>query len=783
MTFRSLKTRTRIGAALGALIILAAAATAAPVDEITAAVEFSLLDLDFRTAGGMDVPFLGGLPHEMIPGTPALPYRDVNVLLPAGAAAHRVRVDGAEWHPLQGTFDISPVTDPKTISHARPGEAGDPVFAKSDAVYGADRYYPAETATLLEGCDLAGQRMARVRVRPVRFNPVTGELAVASKVTFTVECVADDKAIRGCNLSEPGRRTVAARLAASAVNPGAVALPAYEAEGGLDLPTGRYDHVILAPASLAPAWRDLAGWHMKAGLRDTVVTLEWVYDTYEGGRTDQIAAFVEEAHEHWGMLWLLLGGDTGHIPYKMYRYLNENVCSDAYCSDLDGDWLNEVFVGRASVENEDDIARFTSRTLGYIKDPPVEDFGPTVFLGAFDFDSATHTEEMAEDIDLLYIPDRYDVWKVYDSMWNDHLAESLAALESGPCLVNLSDHAGPTAHGVGSVNHGWHLYNEDFLALGNGDRAGTAYSPGCFSNAIQVNDSFGEAWTHNPDGAGIAYNGNTHYGWYNPGYTTTLSCLFNRLWWRSLLDPAENRYRAGEALARSKDLYYPSDDYSKFIWLELTLNGDPALPLWTDDPAPLEAACAAAVPEGPQCYTVRVSDGEGAAVPDAHVCLMQGHGMQVSGFTSANGSAWLPAAPEAGAMSVTVTAQNRIPFETEVSVAGEADVSIAAVPESGSVVKPGELRYTATAANEGNVPVGYHGWTELTLPNGDPYPGNPVDGPAAATLVPGQAYSLQRVLDVPAHAPEGTYTCEVKLGVYPSFVAASASFEVEVTSD
>ncbi len=111
------------------------------------------------------------------------------------------------------------------------------------------------------------------------------------------------------------------------------------------------------------------------------------------------------------------------------------------------------------------------------------------------------------------------------------------------------------------------------------------------------------------------------------------------------------------------------------------------------------------------------------------------------------------------------------------------DLRVSLDPEN-TIVGIGEtLSYTVTVVNGGTDPVDYDGWTELYLPNGQPYPGNPFLGPAPVSLDPGDSVSLSLSHEVLASAPLGTYEYWCKIGIHPWFKAAQDSFAFEVIPD
>ena len=93
------------------------------------------------------------------------------------------------------------------------------------------------------------------------------------------------------------------------------------------------------------------------------------------------------------------------------------------------------------------------------------------------------------------------------------------------------------------------------------------------------------------------------------------------------------------------------------------------------------------------------------------------------------------------------------------------------IPASG-----GPFSFTASLTNPGSQSQTVDAWVAAVLPNGNDY-GRPVVGPRVVTLNAGQTLGpLTFTQQVPAAAPPGTYTIELRVGDYPGVVDASDSF-------
>lgn len=107
-------------------------------------------------------------------------------------------------------------------------------------------------------------------------------------------------------------------------------------------------------------------------------------------------------------------------------------------------------------------------------------------------------------------------------------------------------------------------------------------------------------------------------------------------------------------------------------------------------------------------------------------------------------------------------------------------VTLDLVPEAASVPPGGDLNVTVYLTNGSAKEVTYDGWADVTLPNSQPYAGNPIIGPKSITLNPGQTKEFHLTHHVPANAPLGVYTYEGMYGWDHDLLAASDSFTFTV---
>lgn len=93
------------------------------------------------------------------------------------------------------------------------------------------------------------------------------------------------------------------------------------------------------------------------------------------------------------------------------------------------------------------------------------------------------------------------------------------------------------------------------------------------------------------------------------------------------------------------------------------------------------------------------------------------------------------------------------------------------------VIQGGTLEFQVRLDNDGLIPQTIDAWLDITLPGGDPYPGNPVIL-RTVTIPSGPSETLVR-LPV-GNAPAGEYTIEGSIGLWPDILWDTDSFALEV---
>ncbi len=657
-------------------------------------------DLVISQQDGFDNVELRGGAALVQPGAPRVPRVVQRVLVPAGAEPTGVELVAAEWTTIPGRHNLAPAQP--DVPLPMPGRTFNlPTYAQDPAVYSVNAYYPVDCVRLLESGTLAGYRMASVELRPVRVNPVSGELQLATRIEYHVRYDAGN---RDAYVPSPEQREYYAGMVRTMVvnqkDVGRFA-PSVRHSSLLTLPSGYYEYVVISAPPLDTCFGRLTAWKTLKGVPATTVLLSYITANYSGyDSQEKIRNFIRDAYENWGTRYVLLGGSADHktsgqniIPTRDCWYMvqgiggyndEDTIPCDLYYGGLDGTWdadddhvygetndqadmVSEVFVGRAPVRNVAQAQNFVNKTLTYEQNPPSgylrKMLLPTAILW-----SSYEERPMQESIARM-TPDGWIDAKLYERTGTLSRQRMRDSMNTGYGLGNWIGHGDENGIYMGGSAY---LNSNDADGLTNGTKQGVASSIACFTGAwdeVPGGDCFSEHLMNRVGGGCVGVAMNSRYGYGappNPGPSELLDTVFMS----RMLNHSE--YRAGQALAFSRAWWapYANSGMMRFCIYELNYHGDPELSVWTEEPTALSASHDGVVYIGNNIpYSVTVTTAYDAPVESALVSLKKGTEVDVRDWTNASGQVTFyvsPATP--GQMFMAVNARNHYVLQDTVQV-------------------------------------------------------------------------------------------------------------------
>lgn len=666
---------------------------------------------------------------SQIIAAPQLPVKIIQLALPAGKEIAAISVKIIESEYLDGEYYPFPAQPAQILS----GSINQ--FVEPDQnIYSSSDLFPKEIVRIDRHGYLSGYNIGALLVYPVQYLPSEKKLLFISKMEVEITYKESQRLPLPFKTSEYSEHIQRQALQKIVKNPQSLTRSSQDniqTAGKMFSEEHRY--VIITADDLVANFQPLADWKTKKGLSAAIITTSYISANFSGNNeVEKIRNFIIYAYQNWGTVWVLLGGDTNIIPVRKafafdceYGSFSDNYLPcDLYFSDLDGNWnangnatygevednidmYSDVFVGRAPVENADETDAFVNKILTYEKNPPNGHELDMLFLAEILWkDPYTNSGDGKDHIDSLYVPDRFDpITKLYEALKNESKATANAALNAGQNIVNHDGHAGTTVMCVGDGS----LYRGDMDALTNGPKYSILYSIGCWPAAFDY-DCIAEHFVTNPNGGGVAFIGNSRYGWGSPGNPLYgYSDRFDQQFFKQLF--TKNIYHIGNTLSAAKSVYVPfSSQENVYRWCQYEINllGDPEMPIWTDTPKALTVAYPQELPLGDSFCRVTVTDG-GSPIEGALICLMQDTVVYATAFTGNDGRAGfnISTINPAENIHVTVTAQNFIPFENTISLFSDQPyVQISSYSTNGSIkglVTPGDtVSMEACFKNFGN---------------------------------------------------------------------------------
>ena len=580
---------------------------------------------------------VAGLEQYLRTGAPIVPVRPATLLVPRGKKVVDARVTLLAQDTLPGAYRLPPAPRPHPLSRPELSRAAapDPAVYDRDALWPESDFAtvggdPQKTARGPEAYQLFSKRgfqLLALNLFPVRHNPRTGEIRWAGRMRLEVT-LADAEREAAIRPSDQIRRSLARRVD----NPEAMAsYPAADAPaaGGRSqrLPAGGpYQYVVVTSEALAGApgpwnFQALRDARTAGGIPATIVTTEWIRANYDGTRPDggsddqtRIRNFLLDAYQNWGTEYALLGGTNAIVPARMfwvqafageettmpvdmyYGCLEPAACT--FDDDADGiygepsdgvggadvDLCAEISVGRAAVEDADELANFVRKTLAYAG-TEAEYLPRITMLGEYlGFEGVSdYAKGMMEQIRLGGDYDGY-----FTTGFANHAQSDFRPFDTSANLYD-QDADWPASELVGLMNGGTHVFNHlghanqtynmklttDALSQLTNTDSFFVYSQGCQAGWFDQDDCFAEQITA-MDGGAFAVVMNARYGWGSRNSTDGPSQRFARQFWDAAL--AEDMLELGRANQDSKEdnLWNIGGNCMRWCYYELNLFGDPA---------------------------------------------------------------------------------------------------------------------------------------------------------------------------------------------------------------
>ena len=605
---------------------------------------------------------------------PEVPVKAIKIALPYGAKITNVNILSKKETEVDGKFLLSYTQPPVILSQKDVKKYIEP----NDAIYSSDKPYPENIIELKGTAVYDNYQICELLVYPVQYLPKSKRLIFFNSIKFSVEYEGGVK-----------KTTQRNTLKTIVINPEDVTTVITSRQ------SSDFDYLIITNPPMDTVFERLADWKTKKGIKTELRTVNWILANYSGEDNAACIRNYLKTLPDSNVQYVLLAGDTDVIPCRfayamtcsafIYPGREDTMPCDLYYADLQGTWnldgdgsygeiedsidlYPDLFVGRAPVNTIAEAQKFVEKVLIYEKTPELNYLNNAMFAADVLWwnpytDQGVHKNMIEEES----FPPYFEITKLYDSQGTLSPSAFKNALRQGQGLINHDGHGWIETMGAGTG----YLHNIDFDTLTNAPKYGILASIGCWTSAFDFN-AIGESFVNSPNGGGIAFIGNSSYGWGSPGNPGFgYSDRFDSRIFYSLFN--EDNFHLGAALSLSKAYFIPySREKNVYRWHQYQLNllGDPEMPVWTDIPETLVVSYPQSIPLGSSRILITVKDkNSDMPIKDALVCLMKGDESYAPGYTDASGSIFLDATPSsAGNFDLTVSAHNYIIVETTIPV-------------------------------------------------------------------------------------------------------------------
>jgi len=648
-------------------------------------------------------------------GAPELPVKSIKLALPYGAEITDIRILSTDFQRLPQKSPVSYVHKPVILSQRELKTSTEP----NTTIYESDKPYPENIIEYKGTGVYDNQQICELLIHPVQYLPSSQELIFYNRIEFAVDYKGGVK--------RPAHSEYITKIV---LNP----------EDVIKTDNGSYreylEYLIISNPPLDTVFQRLADWKTKKGILTKIRTVDWIISHYSGeDNAARIRNYLKSLIDS-NTTYVLLGGDTDIIPCRFAYAMScsagfwpgreDTMPCDLYYADLQETWdldgdgsygeiedsidlYPDLIVGRAPVNTVSEAQKFVEKVLLYEKNPDINYLTNAIFAADVLWSNPYTDQGIHKNkIDAESFPPYFNITKLYYSQGNLSPNSVKNALRQGQGLFNHDGHGWIDVMGAGTG----YLHNIDFDTLTNAPMYGIAVSIGCWTTAFDF-DAIAESFVNSPHGGGVAFIGNSSYGWGSPGNPGFgYSDRFDSRIFYSLL--VEDNFHLGSALSQAKIHFIPySREKNVYRWHQYQLNllGDPEMCIWTDTPESLSVSYPQSIPIGNSRILISVRNkSSGAPVKNALVCLMKNNESYASGYTDTDGTIFLDAgAATSGNFDLTVTAHNYLPVEETIPVINGSYVNYLgwslndASGNNDGTANPGEEIYTDVAIkNTGN---------------------------------------------------------------------------------
>ncbi|MCD4681193.1 MAG: T9SS type A sorting domain-containing protein [Bacteroidales bacterium] len=537
-------------------------------------------------------------------------------------------------------------------------------FVYNEAAYAVDKFISPVPASVEIIGKMRGRQLASLTISPFKYNPVTNVLEVLNNIELEIIFESADFAATR-NQKEKYYSPAFEMEFSKMIN--------YQAPDSKDsLSKYPIKYVIVADPMFQTVLQPFVEWKTKKGF--TVIEA-YTNNPGVGNTTTSIKTYLEGLYNAGttsdpAPTYILFAGDVAQVP----SFQAGGHVSDLYYCEYDGggDYFPEVYYGRFSANNPEELEPQINKTLEYEQYlmPDVSFLDEVVMISGVDAGYAP----IHGNGQINYGTDNY--FNPAHGLLSHTYLYPASGSSSSQIIQNVSDgvaYANYTAHGS---SNGWadpSFNKSDIGGLQNAHKYPLMVGNCCVTNTFDNPECFGEALLRAIDKGAIGYIGasaNTYwdedYYWgvgagpiiLNPTYAQTGMGAYDGTF-HDNGEPMSQWYPTQGQMMFAGNLAVTagSPSTAQYYWEIYHLMGDPSVMIYFSTPAPLLANHYASVPIGMNSLTVTTE-------PEAYVAISFNGVLLDAQIADATGVVNLVFSPLAnvGTADVVATKQNREPY-------------------------------------------------------------------------------------------------------------------------
>ncbi len=641
-------------------------------------VQFSFEGLNF-----MDVKTPDGMFTELIMpggysignyGTPKLPAAKKLIELPFGADVSVTVLSYTTESYTLSEFGISHPLMPVQPSLRKDMDINDVPFEYKPEIYSKSEYLEPELATVEVLGVLRSQRLGGITIAPVQYNPSSGTIKVYNNIEVEIQYKGADAQLTNymkASTYSPYFNVVYNRV----INP-------FNNRDIFDDHPDLVNHPVkmiivshrMFEETLQPfiEWKTIQGFQIIEAYTDEIGSTaaaiqSFIHAQYaQGTPSDPAPSFV------------VVVGAPNLLPASAVGS-SSNQVTDLYYGSVDGDVFPEMYVGRLSARNTQELQNQLDKILYYQQyqfDEPEYLNDVTLIAGT----DGTWNPAVGQPTVNYGTQNYFNAANGFTNV-NAYLNTYTGVYDEeriAVSMINFTAHCSPTSWGGPNLSvtnvHNMTNTNRYPLAIGN------CCQSALFSHA----ESIGEAWVRAENKGAVAYIGsapNTH--WFedfywavgafqiqgnNNGYVPTVAQTTMGVYDASFISDyypvAAKKFVGNLAITEAHLQNYPTHSNYTWYWQGYQTFGDPSTIIYLTEGSENTVSHLPIVPIGLETYTVE-------ALPGSYVAISMNGVLHGAALVGPDGEVEVPIEPivDGGDVTIVVTKPQHIPYIAEVPAA------------------------------------------------------------------------------------------------------------------